>query len=83
VRARIVLEQAESSLTVAPDAAAASEARSTRLLLRVNEVAEALALSRSTVYELIRSGEIKSIRIGRATRVSTEWLRDWIREQHG
>lgn len=53
----------------------------TRLLLRVEEVAEALALSRSTVYALIRSGEIRSIRIGRSTRVSVEWLHEWIRKQ--
>jgi excisionase family DNA binding protein len=81
VRARIILEQVVPSVPVAATPTPDAELPSTRLLLRIEEVAEALALSRSTVYALIRSGEIRSIRIGRSTRVSAEWLRQWIRQQ--
>lgn len=49
-----------------------------RLLLRMTEVAEALSISRSSAYTLIRTGEIPVVRIGRSTRVSAEALRQWI-----
>ena len=50
------------------------------LLLRVEEVARALSLGRSKVYELIASGELPSITIGAARRVPAEALRRWIDE---
>ncbi len=52
-----------------------------KLLLRPREVAEAIGLGRSTVYALIRSGEIPSVRVGashRAVRVPVDDLRAWI-----
>ena len=85
VRARIVLEAhderprveaVDDSSRVAP-----ASVPPTRLLLRVEEVAEALAVSRSAVYELIRTGQIPAVRIGRSTRVSVESLQHWIRSQ--
>ena len=51
---------------------------SERMLLRVTEAAEALSLSRSKTYELIQSGELPSVRIGRATRVPVGALRTWV-----
>lgn len=51
------------------------------LLLRVDEVARALALGRSKVYELITSGELPSITIGAARRVPAEALQSWIAAQ--
>ena len=50
------------------------------LLLRVDEVARALALGRTKVYELIASGELPSITIGAARRVPAEALGRWIAE---
>ncbi len=50
------------------------------LLLRVEEVARALAIGRSKVYELIASGELPSITIGSARRVPAEALQKWITE---
>jgi excisionase family DNA binding protein len=41
-----------------------------QLLLTVPEVAGLIGLGRSKVYELIASGAIASVRIGRARRVS-------------
>lgn len=50
------------------------------LLLRVEEVARALALGRSKVYELIASGELPSLTIGAARRVPAEALRRYVAE---
>jgi len=40
-----------------------------KVLLRIDEAADALSISRSTAYELIRAGAIRSVHIGRALRV--------------
>jgi excisionase family DNA binding protein len=48
------------------------------LLLRVDEAAEALALSRTKVYELMASGELESVKVGRARRVPTAALVDFL-----
>jgi excisionase family DNA binding protein len=48
------------------------------IVYRVKEVEALLQLSRSTVYELIRSGELPSIRIGRSVRVPREALERWL-----
>ena len=52
-----------------------------RLLLRPAEVGEALGLGRSKAYELIASGTIPSIRIGKSIRVSADSLRRWVANQ--
>lgn len=45
-----------------------------RLLLTVTAAASALSLSRSTVYELIRRGEIESVKIGGTRRIRPDAL---------
>lgn len=50
-----------------------------KLLLTPDEAAQALGVSRSTVYELINSGELTAIRIGRSRRVPTEVLERFVR----
>jgi excisionase family DNA binding protein len=52
-----------------------------RLLLKVHEAASAIAVGRSTMYRLISTGEIKSIRVGSAVRVPIDTLREWIARQ--
>lgn len=47
-------------------------------LYNVHEVAEILNLSESATYRLIKSGAIKSARIGRAVRVTVENLNNYI-----
>lgn len=49
--------------------------------LKVPEVAEVLRIPRSRAYELVGSGEIPSIRIGRSVRVSRKELDRWLEEQ--
>jgi excisionase family DNA binding protein len=51
------------------------------LLLTVRDVEALLQLGRTRTYELIRSGAIPSIRIGRAVRVPSMELSAWIAEQ--
>ncbi|MEU4891926.1 helix-turn-helix domain-containing protein [Streptomyces sp. NPDC044780] len=53
----------------------------THELLKVPEVMAALRLSRFKVYDLIRSGELRSITIGRARRVPVDALRAFIDDQ--
>ncbi|MGY4907118.1 helix-turn-helix domain-containing protein [Streptomyces sp. 900116325] len=49
--------------------------------LTVPEVMRALRLSRFKVYDLIRSRELKSIKIGRCRRVPADALRTFIDHQ--
>jgi excisionase family DNA binding protein len=44
------------------------------LLLTVEEAAEYLGVGRSTMYGLIRDGEVESIRIGRLRRIPSDAL---------
>ncbi|MFR9723558.1 helix-turn-helix domain-containing protein [Streptomyces sp. MS19] len=51
--------------------------------LTVPEVMSALRLGRSKVYDLIRSGQLRSFTIGRARRVPADALTQFIRKQTG
>jgi len=50
------------------------------LMLKPVEVAETLRLSRSRVYELIASGQLPSVRVGRFSRIPLDALRRWVEE---
>lgn len=52
-----------------------------KLLLRVSEAAERCSIGRSTAYELLASGQLPSVRVGRAVRVPVRALEAWIEEQ--
>lgn len=49
-----------------------------RLLLTVSEAASLLGIGRSTLYELVASGEVESVTIGRSRRVPTEALATYV-----
>jgi excisionase family DNA binding protein len=49
----------------------------------VRTVSRILSVSRSTVYELLRSGDLKAVRIGRVRRVSQNQLVDFINMLEG
>lgn len=51
-----------------------------RLLLRVEEAAEALGVSRTTLYVLLRAGEIPVVRIGRSVRVPLTALERYVEQ---
>ena len=47
-------------------------------LITAEELAARLKVSRSTAYEMIRSGEIKAIQVGRRLRVPLASLDVWL-----
>ena len=49
-----------------------------RLLLTVPEAAEALAISRSKLYELLAAGLVRSVRIDGSRRVPVEALEKYV-----
>ena len=50
----------------------------TRLLLTVPEAAEALAISRSKLYELLATGAVASIRVDGSRRVPLTALEEYV-----
>lgn len=54
-----------------------------RLLLTVEEAAQRLAIGRSLMYELLASGRITSIRVGRLRRVPFGALTNFVNGQCG
>ena len=48
------------------------------VLYRVDEAAEALRLSRSAIYELIRSGRLRTVKAGRRRLVPVEALAEFV-----
>ncbi|MGL5823785.1 MAG: helix-turn-helix domain-containing protein [Nocardioides sp.] len=59
------------------------ETATPRLAYRVERAAEALSISRSALYELIRSRQIRSFTIGRTRLISHSALTDYLDEQDG
>lgn len=51
------------------------------LLVRVEEAAHILSLSRSTIYEMMDAGELPSVRRGTARRIPVAALRAWVERQ--
>ncbi len=49
-----------------------------RLLLTVVEAAEVLGVGRSTMYELIRTGQVEVVHLGRCARVPTTALEEFV-----
>jgi excisionase family DNA binding protein len=64
-------ELAQALATMLRAAAGAPAAKPpVKKLLRVEEAAELLSVSRAHVYSLIRSGDIRSVKLGKARRIS-------------
>ncbi len=49
-----------------------------RLLLRPEEGARALGVSRARIYEMLARGDIRSIKIGRSRRIPVAEIKNWI-----
>jgi excisionase family DNA binding protein len=47
------------------------------VLYRVSEAAEALRISRSVVYELIRSGQLRTVKVGRRRLVRVDAVTEY------
>lgn len=52
-----------------------------KILMRPTEVAQMLSIGKSTIYELLATGEIPSIRIGRSIRIPVKWLNEWVEKR--
>ncbi|SFG51600.1 DNA binding domain-containing protein, excisionase family [Novosphingobium sp. CF614] len=53
------------------------------ICVRVNEAARMIGVGRTKLYELIAAGEVKTVKLGKATRVTTASLRDLVRRRGG
>lgn len=51
------------------------------LLVKIADAAEILAVGRSTVYELISSGHLETVHIGRSVRVTTASIEAFVEQQ--
>ncbi len=49
------------------------------VLLTVEDAAQALALGRTKVYELVETGELRSVKIGRSRRIPVQALDEFVR----
>ena len=52
------------------------------LTLRVEELMPILGVGRNSAYELVRSGQIRSIRIGRQLRVPKDAVLNFLNQQN-
>ena len=51
------------------------------LTLRVGDLMPILNIGRNTAYELVRSGKIRSIRIGRQLRIPKDAIQDYLAQR--
>ena len=49
-----------------------------RVLLRPEEVATALGIGRTAVFELIRTGALRSVKIGKSRRIPTDAVHEYV-----
>lgn len=49
------------------------------ICVRINEAARILGIGRTKLYELISTGELETVKIGKATRVTTASLRELVK----
>lgn len=54
-----------------------------RLTLSVTEAAEALGISRRSMYELLHKEGFPTLKVGGRRLISRELLAEWVREQAG
>ena len=50
------------------------------MILRVEDLMPILGIGRNTAYELIRSGQIRSVRIGRQIRIAMDAVLGFLRK---
>ena len=68
----------QSAVAAAPSAARLDGAGHAPLLVSVREAAAILGVGRTTAYELIASGELEVVHIGRAARVPVAALDEYV-----
>ena len=53
------------------------------LLMTIEQAAEALGVGRTTVYKLLKNGDLGSVRIGRSRRIPAEHITGYVRRLIG
>ncbi|OAH38608.1 excisionase [Sphingobium yanoikuyae] len=53
------------------------------ICVRVNDAARMIGVGRTKLYELIAAGEIETVKLGKATCITTASLHDLVRRQRG
>ena len=51
--------------------------------MKPEQAAQLLGVSRTTIYELLRSGELRSLRIGRSRRVTPRAIEEFVSRREG
>lgn len=51
------------------------------ICVRVNDAARMIGIGRTKLYELIATGEVETVKIGKATRITTASLRGLVDRQ--
>lgn len=51
------------------------------ICVRVNDAARMIGVGRTKLYELIASGEIETVKLGKATRITTASLQELVRRR--
>jgi len=49
-----------------------------RVVYSVEDIAEMLSVSKGTVYNLVRQGKIKALRIGNTIRIPKQSFEEWL-----
>jgi excisionase family DNA binding protein len=49
-----------------------------RLTYRITEAAEAIGVSRTKMYEMVASGEVPSVKLGKSVRIPVQQLKAWL-----
>ena len=53
------------------------------ICVRVNEAARMIGVGRTKLYAMIAAGEVDTVKLGKATRITTASLYDLVRRQRG
>ena len=53
------------------------------ICVRVNDAARMIGVGRTKLYKLIAAGEVETVKLGKATRITTASLQDLVRRQRG
>lgn len=69
--AKVLVEQTATPMPTPPPPA------SERILLTVEEAAERLGIGRTFAWRLVRTGDLKSVQIGRLRRVHVDAVREY------
>ena len=51
------------------------------ICVRINDAARMLGVGRTKLYELIATGEIETVKLGKATRITTASLQDLVKRR--